>query len=177
MELIYADDVLRQKQIERLYLQAFPKNERKPFSLICQKRKEGISDILSIEENKEFVGLAITINYEDKVLLDYFAIDDGKRGNGYGSEALAALVRHYEGRRMILEIETTMQSADNMEERLRRKHFYHKNGMTDLGYMADLFGVRMEMLSNGTDITFEEYLELYVKTYGERMKDFVKLVR
>ena len=46
--------------------------------------------------------------------------------------------------------------------------------MTDLGFEAVLFGVTMEMLSNKTQVTFEEYLDLYVKTYGERMLEFVK---
>lgn len=174
MDLIHADDALRLRQIEQLYLRAFPANERKPFGVICRKKNEGISDILSIEEKGEFLGLAITINYEDKVLLDYFAVDDKARGKGCGSAALTALTQRYGGRRMILEIESTAQQADNLPERLRRKHFYHKNGMTDLGFQVVLFGVAMEMLSNGTAVTFEEYLDLYVKTYGERMREFVK---
>lgn len=159
MDLICADDALRLKRIEQLYLRTFPKNERKPFGVIG-----------------EFLGLAITINYQDKVLLDYFAMDDAKRGKGYGSAALAALMERYDGRRMILEIESTTRprEAGNFEERLRRKHFYHKNGMTDLGFEAVLFGVTMEMLSNKTQVTFEEYLDLYVKTYWERMLEFVK---
>lgn len=175
--LLHPDDQARKKQIETLYLNAFPKCERKPFYIICQKSREGVTDILSIEEDDQFLGLAITINYEDKVLLDYFAMDDKKRGKGYGSSALKALAQYYEGRRMIIEIETTTQEADNLEERIRRKRFYHKNGITDLGFMADLFGVRMEILSNGTAVTFDEYLELYVETYGERMREFVKAAR
>lgn len=176
LELLNPNDNDKLKQIEKLYLTAFPKSERKPFLIICQKSREGITDILSIEEDGQFLGLAITINFEDKVLLDYFAMDDNKRGKGYGSSALNALIQYYKGRRMIIEIETTSQEADNLEERIRRKRFYHTNGITDLGFMADLFGVRMEILSNGTKVTFDEYLELYVKTYGERMKEFVKPV-
>lgn len=177
LELLHPDDQARLAQIETLYLNAFPKCERKPFSVICQKSREGVTDILSIEEDGRFLGLAITINFEDKVLLDYFAMDGEKRGKGYGSLALKALTRYYEGRRMIIEIETTAQKADNLSERIRRKRFYHKNGITDLGFMADLFGVRMEILSNKTAVTFDEYLELYVKTYGEKMKKHVKPVR
>ena len=177
LELLHPDDQAKKKQIETLYLKAFPKCERFPFHIICQKSREGVTDILSIEEDDQFLGLAITINYEDRVLLDYFAMDDKNRGKGYGSSALKALAQYYEGRRMIIEIETTTQEADNLEERIRRKRFYHKNGITNLGFMADLFGVRMEILSNGTPVTFDEYLELYVETYGERMREFVKAAR
>ena len=177
LKSLHPDDQAHQarlEQMETLYLSSFPKNERKPFQIICQKSREGFTDLLSIEENGQFLGLAITISYEDKVILDYFAFAPQKRGKGYGSTALKALLEFYEGRRMIIEIETTSQEADNLEERIRRKRFYHKNGITDLGFMADLFGVRMEILSNNTRVTFDEYLELYVKTYGEKMGEFVK---
>lgn len=176
MELIHADDKARLDRIELLYLQAFPKNERKPFWLICRKKEEGVSHILSIEENNEFLGLAITMIYKDMVLLDYFAMDHKRRGKGYGSAALLALTQYYHKYRMILEIESTAQETDDLELRLRRKDFYHKNGMTDLGLTADLFGVPMELLSNNTAVSFDEYLELYVKTYGDRMKGYVKLI-
>lgn len=176
LELLHPDDHARLNQIENLYLCAFPKNERKPFRLICQKSRDGVTDILSIEENGQFLGLAITIPYEDKVLLDYFAMNPESRGKGWGSQALKALLGYYEGCRMIIEIETTSQEADNLEERIRRKRFYQNNGITGLGFMADLFEVRMEILSNKTRVTFDEYLELYVKTYGERMREFVKMV-
>lgn len=174
MELIHADDKARLEQIELLYLQAFPKSERKPFRLICRKKEEGVSHILSIEENNEFLGLAITMIYEDMVLLDYFAMDHNRRSKGYGSAALLALTQYYHGYRMILEIESTALETDDLEQRLRRKNFYHKNGMTDLGLAADLFGVPMELLSNNTPVSFDEYLELYVRTYGDRMREFVK---
>ena len=32
----------------------------------------------------------------------------------------------------------------------------------------------MEMMSNQTGISFEEYLEVYAKAFGERMKEVVK---
>ena len=57
---------------------------------------------------------------------------------------------------------------------MRRKDFYHRNGFTDLGFSVDLFGVKMEMMSNQTGISFEEYLEVYAKAFGERMKEVVK---
>jgi len=177
MELIHADDKLRQGQIERLYLQSFPKNERKPFRLLCQKKQEGVCDLLSIEENGEFSGLAITARHKDKVLLDYFAMEKKERGKGRGSAALLALQEYYKGCPMVLEIEATTENAENLDERIRRKRFYLKNGMTELGLMAELFGVTMELLSNGTKFTFDEYLDLYRKTFGNPMAEFVRPVK
>ena len=176
MELIQAVDYERLEQIELLYLRAFPKNERKPFQLILNIREKGMGDIWSLEEDGQSVGLALTVNDRDMVLLDYFAIKEEKQGMGYGSAAIQALLAHYHGKRLLIEIESTKEQAENSKERMRRKNFYHKNSFTDLDFMADLFGVRMEMMSNHTEVAFEEYLEMYVKVFGERMREFVKVV-
>lgn len=61
--------------IERLYLEAFPAVERKPFPLMVQKSQEGIIELLAIEEEDgSFLGLAITVLHGNDVLLDYFAV-------------------------------------------------------------------------------------------------------
>lgn len=174
MELIQAVDQKRLEQIAQLYLRAFPKTERKPFELICSIREKGFGDIWSLEENGAFVGLAITVNCKDKILLDYFAIEEEMQDMGYGSAAIQTLLQQYQGKKLIIEIESTKDQAENSSERIRRKDFYHKNGFTNLDFMVDLFGVKMEMMSNQTGICFEEYLEVYVKAFGERMKEVVK---
>lgn len=174
MELIQAVNKKRLEQMEQLYLRSFPKNERKPFSLIVNVREKGLGDMWSLEEDGESVGLAITVNYEDRVLLDYFAIEEEKQGMGYGSAAIQTLLTHYQRKRLLIEIESTKDQAENSKERIRRKEFYHRNGFTDLDFMVELFGVRMEMLSNQRNVTFEEYLEVYIRAFGDRMKEFVK---
>ncbi len=161
------------QKIYDLYMEAFPKSERKPFEIMMEKQKEGAVDVLYLEEAEKFIGLAITARYEDRVLLDYFAIDKQARGGGYGSAAIRLLLEFYEGKRMILEIETPRVPCENREQRIRRKNFYHKNGLTDLDFMTKLFGVEMDMLSNGKPCTFEEYQEIYLKVFGERTRPFV----
>ena len=74
MKIIKATDEKRLKIIEDLYLRAFPKAERKPFSLMVKKQLEGTMEILSIEEENAFLGLAIFAHDKDIALLDYFAI-------------------------------------------------------------------------------------------------------
>ncbi len=174
MELIQAVDPKRLEQMAQLYLRSFPKAERKPFELICNIREKGVGDMWSLEENGMSVGLAITVNYKDRILLDYFAIEEEMQGKGYGSTAIQTLLQQYQGKKLIIEIESTKDQAENLSERMRRKDFYHRNGFTDLGFSVDLFGVKMEMMSNQTGISFEEYLEVYVKAFGERMKEVVK---
>ena len=79
------------RKIKKIYLEAFPKSERKPFRLMKQKAAEGIMEFLSIRERGKLTGLAITVLYKDMVLLDYFAIEKSFRGQNLGTEALALL--------------------------------------------------------------------------------------
>lgn len=57
----------------------------------------------------EFLGLAITMHYQELVLLDYFGIDSGCRGTGVGGQALRELQRRYAGKEFLLEIESAME--------------------------------------------------------------------
>ena len=82
-------------KIKKLYMRAFPLNERKPFKLIKQKAKGSMSDVWMLDEDGEFLGLAITMNADDLVLLDYFAIHEKKRSVGCGSKALKLLQEKY----------------------------------------------------------------------------------
>ena len=76
MKIVKATDEKRLKLIEDLYMRAFPKSERKPFKLMVQKQTEGTMELLSIEEENDFLGLAIFAHDKDIALLDYFAISD-----------------------------------------------------------------------------------------------------
>ena len=154
------------KKIKKLYMSAFPSCERKPLSVIRYKQHKKTADVWLLEEEGEFLGLAITMNSLDLVLLDYFAIDDSKRGKGHGSKALNLLQEIYADYRFFLEIERTDVEADNIEERKRRKAFYLQNDMTELNVHAVLFGVKMELLGYQCNVNFEEYRNLYISNYG-----------
>lgn len=99
------------RKIKKIYLEAFPKSERKPFRLMKQKAAEGVMEFLAIREKGKLAGLAITVLYKDMVLLDYFAIEKSFRGQNLGTEALALLKKRYEGRRFFLEIELPERKA------------------------------------------------------------------
>ena len=103
------------KEIEYLYLTAFPKNERKPFDLILEKCNNSSIEIISIQnDNSNFLGFAIMILHDDMVLLDYFAIAPESRGQNVGSTALKMLFERYKNKRFILEIENTEIESDNL---------------------------------------------------------------
>lgn len=168
MELIKAAGLRHWLKIYPLYRSAFPKSERKPFSLIRKNQKTGKSDIWYFEEDGQFAGLATTINDENgMVLLDYFAVAENRRDQGYGSKMLRLLLQQYEGKRLFGEIEIVDEKAENYLDRKRRKQFYLRLGLTALDVHVKLFGVDMELMSNGCSVSFPEYLEFYRRNLGE----------
>lgn len=162
--------------IKALYKQAFPKIERKPLWLLYGKQKTGIAEILSIkDENENMCGLAITLIYKDMVLLDYFAIDENARGNGLGSEAIQLIKQRYETKRLLLEIETPNEQASNNEQRVRRKQFYHKNGLVDTNIFVNIYHLDMELLTDGSYVTFDDYITIYQKTMGKMITNVIRI--
>lgn len=177
MKIVKATDEKRLKLIEDLYMRAFPKSERKPFKLMVQKQAEGTMELLSIEEENAFLGLAIFAHDKDIALLDYFAISDHMRGQGIGSRAIKALQKIYAGKRFVLEIETTKKPCDDLEMRQHRKAFYLRNGLHTMDFDVNLFGVEMEVLSNGEHLNFDEYLDVYKNACGLKFADKIHLIR
>lgn len=161
--------------IVRLYKEAFPRSERKPFSLMERRERFGHMEILSIEE-EVFLGLAITVLHEDLVLLDYFAISSGARGQGAGGRALSLLKKRYAGRRLFLEIEFPEESASNYADRLRRREFYRRHDITPVGLDIEDMGVHMEVLSYGCPVSFAEFTTLLEKGLGKAMFRMVRPV-
>ncbi len=177
MKLIKTTNFFMLYKIKKLYKHAFPKWERKPFWLMLKKQKIGITDIFYLEKNNKFCGLASTILYKNIVLLAYFAIDESMRGLGYGSEALLELQKYYKDKDFILEIESTKIPSENYNERIRRKNFYKRNGITETGIGVNLFGVEMEVLSRGTDLTYDRYFEIYKNYIGKNAYKYVSEIK
>jgi len=150
-----------------LYQKAFPKSEKKPFSMIRKMHQKGNSDVWRFQRNGKFAGIIITINGQQNILIDYLAVDEKQRGTGIGSEILCLMKDHYKGKGVFLEIESVYEDCDNKAERLRRKHFYEKCGMKSMDVFVWLFGVKMELMSFGCRMTFEEYHAFYRDNYNQ----------
>lgn len=155
------------RNISKLYKKAFPLMERKPLWLIRSTHRKDKADVWLIEEEGKFRGFAITMNSGDLVMLDYFAVAEEFRGQGYGSSCLKWLQEQCADYRFFLEIESVYVKAKNMEQRIGRKAFYERNGMREVGIVAKVFGVELESLGYGCELTFEEYKNLYSSCYGK----------
>ena len=176
MQLVKATESAQWKEIRRLYEVAFPACEKKPFWLIQVKNKQGKADVWYLEKEGTFVGLAITMNAKELVLLDYFAIDENLRGQGFGSAGLKALQDYYNGRKFFLEAESVFTESENAQQRENRKRFYLKNGMTEMEMIANVFGTDLEVLGYNCKLDFETYRSVYEYAYGKRAAAHVELV-
>lgn len=177
IELKNPAGILDWLRLYRLYMTAFPREERKPFALIRKMYKKGTTDIWCLMDNGEFVGLGITINGPDLILLDYFAIEKKKRQQGVGSAALPVLMDYYGDKGFFLEIESTLEAAPNKEQRLRRKAFYLSCGLQELGAQACLFGVNMELLGVRCRLDYDGYKTFYRDNYNSWAADHIAPVK
>lgn len=168
--------LLQWAEVYYLYQKAFPKSEKKPFSMIRRMHRLGKSDVWRFERNGKFAGLIITINGEKNVLLDYLAVDEKQRGSGIGSEILERMKAHYPDKGVFLEIESVYEDCENKAERIRRKHFYEKCGMESMDVFVWLFGVKMELMSFGCKMTYEEYHAFYRDNYNQWAADHIQKV-
>ena len=153
--------------ISKLYKKAFPLSERKPLWLIRATHKKNKADVWLIEDEGAFKGFAITMNSGDLVMLDYFAVAEDARGQGYGAGCLNRLQEKYKEYRFFLEIESVYVKAKNMQQRLGRKAFYERNGMKEVGVVAKVFGVELVSMGYDCELNFDEYKKLYTDCYGK----------
>ena len=153
-------------KLYRLYLSAFPREERKPFGIIVKMYRQGKSHIWCIRRGEEFLGMATTINGDALILLDYFAIEKTHRGEGIGTAAMLALQEQYQDKGLFVEIESTLEAGPEQLQRLKRKHFYMGVGMEDLHTRANVFGVPMELMGVRCSLVFAGYQAFYRTNYG-----------
>lgn len=161
-------------EIYGLYQRAFPASEKKPFSVIYKMYRKGVTDIWRFSRDGGFAGLIITINGKENILLDYLAVQEGCRGTGIGSEILSLMRSHYAGRGVFLEIESVYEDCDNKQQRIRRKHFYEKCGMSSMEVFVWLFGVKMELMGFDCHLSYEAYHAFYRDNYGQWAADHIR---
>ncbi len=153
-------------RVYRLYLQAFPPSERKPFAIIRRMEAKGKSDVWCLYAEGRFSGFCTTVNGDTAVLLDYLAVCTKIRGQGIGTQTLYALQRQYKGKGLFVEIESPFEEGADQVERIRRKQFYRACGMEPFGVMANVFGVKMELLGRDCYLDYGAYHAFYRDHYS-----------
>ena len=71
--------------IKEIYLEAFPKQERKPYFMLRRSVKKGKAVVMTATEGGELLGFTVLIPYKDMVMVDYLAVSSKIRSKGTGS--------------------------------------------------------------------------------------------
>lgn len=154
-------------EVKKIYLEAFPKRERKPFFSLrhCVKSKKG--QIFTASENGTLLGFIMVIPYQNMVMVDYLAVSGAIRSRGTGSRMIQEICRHFSDKKIVLLIEQLDAHADNREQRISRRKFYIKNGFTSSNIFIKGKSGAMEILNFGGKVSEKEYLALQEYALGK----------
>ncbi|MBS5988456.1 GNAT family N-acetyltransferase [Anaerococcus hydrogenalis] len=167
MNLTLSDSYLKYlNEINDLYIEAFPKAERKPMDQIIKVCQNGYGRIIPILMDDEFVGMFITLDSDgdNTLLIDYFAIKSEYRGLSLGSKAIE-LLNEMENKTIIIEIEPCVNEASNLLQRQKRKKFYENLGFRQTDINISWFGVDLELMSLNKTINFNHYMDLLTSIF------------
>lgn len=164
-----------EKKLKNLYNSAFPSDERAPFGIMMSRLRNGKAEMLTAFDGEEFIGFAYMICCEGLVYLFYLAIEESKRGKGYGGLILRGIKKKYHGCRIFLAREQLDSSVPNYQQRVSRREFYLRNGFEDLPLSIKEASVIYDVMSVGGDIFPEEYLHIMKFWAGRLLFRFVDM--
>ena len=135
------------KELEKLYLEVFPKEERLNFSLLVAKEKAGKGNFLGLfNDNNNLAGMMYYAEYKGIIYIFYFAIDPKYQSKGYGKLMLEYMFEKFNDHKIILLVEELNEMAKNMEQRIRRKNFYLRNGFAENEQFLEALGIKFELI-------------------------------
>ena len=134
MEFICAEEK-QWKEIKTIYMEAFPKRERKPYFALRHSVKTKKAVVMAATEGEQVLGFIVLIPYKDMVMADYLAVSSKVRSRGTGSYIMQNVCRQYKDKKIVLLIERLDDKAENKEQRIARRKFYLKNGFTPCRYI------------------------------------------
>ena len=157
------------KEIKEIYMEAFPKAERKPFFTVRRSVNKGKSLLLTAMENEVLQGFVMAIPCKNMVMVDYLAVSSKIRSRGTGSKMMQEICRYFPGEKIVLLIERLDDTAENKDQRIARRRFYFKNGFTSSNIYITGRSGNMEILNFGGTVSKQEYMDLQQHALGKLM--------
>jgi GNAT superfamily N-acetyltransferase len=129
----------------------FPRAERRPLKSMEALFKKDQYNCLMLMEEGELLSYATFLHSKNIgcVLLDLYAVLEGRRGEGIGSHFLELMTLGWKDKDGIIiesELPSKAADADDFETRTRRIAFYEKNGAQAHSRGWHLFGVDYNLL-------------------------------
>ncbi len=153
---------------EEVNREAFPPSERLEMDEIFAFAQDTDTDILGIYDEKTPIGFAVLLKNAECAYIYYIAIDKNLRSKGYGGAALGELMEAYSDLQLSLDFEELKEEAENIEQRIRRKNFYLRNGFHETGNYTLLCGERFEVVCNKGELQKPAFKELLKILHAHR---------
>ena len=161
--------------IEPLYVSSFPDEERPPEEMFFSNALKKDNDIYAIYENNEFVGFTNLLFYKDLCYLFFLAVHPDFRNKGFGSKIIQEVFKMHEDKTFVLCFEEIDEKYEDNSLRIRRRDFYYRNGFKENNLKTCEYGVRYDTVYHGShQVSFEDYLGLFIHCYGPEAKWIVK---
>ena len=137
------------QKIKQLYETAFPEDEQIPWDDLMRLIGEMPLDFTAYYDGEAFIGFTIVYPRKSFNWFWYFAVREELRGKGYGQRILSQLLDNYEDQPFVLDMESTTQVCDNLEERRKRQAFYLRNGFRDTNVYRTYNDITMTIMMRG----------------------------
>lgn len=147
--------------------EAIPEQERCSMDELFDTGADGNLEVLGIYVSGEPVGFLAVRKYKRVRYLAYFAVRADLRSQGIGSAAIQELFRQHPECQTIVEYESPDFDDADRDLRLRRKHFYLRNGFYETGWNTCYDGMEFEIGCSDPVFRDEEFAEFvaYLKTF------------
>ena len=156
------------KDIEPLFISAFPEDERPPVDIYFHGfdvRNETI--LYGFYEEGEFIGFASIVLYKDICYIFFLAVSEKHRNQGYGTKILDFIKDKYKDCVILLCYEEVDKKYPDYENRLRRSHFYQENGFIINPLKTYEFGVIFQTVFYGShEVSFDDYKHIFMSGFG-----------
>ena len=151
--------------LKTVLTEAFPKDERPPFSFLRERMIEHVEWLIIIAEGEK-AGFVYLMSDDEQVYLFYLAMDRKMRGKYIGTQALLKLIERYPDKNFFLAIEPVDESLPDYQQRLKRKNFYLNCGLRETGQRVREGKVIFDILSTRGRVNPQKYEKMMADWLG-----------
>ena len=151
--------------VKGLYFSSFSKADRVPITYLLSRAKIDTVAFNAYYDKDLFVGFSYTTTFKDLTYIMFLAICPDIRSKGYGTQIIDFIQGQYPGNRIVVNIATEDENADDNEYRIKRKAFYTRLGFTPVGILIEMEGMPYEVIISEGTCTVEEFKNTF-KNYA-----------
>ena len=151
------------RQVKRIYFDSFPKKDRMPYWMLLLMAKMNHTEFRAFCDQGRVCGFSYFAAVGKITFIMFLAVDSKLRSKGCGSLMIKEIKSLYPESQVIVSIERCDKTVENLEQRLRRKRFYEKNGFLSTGCLLELSKEQQEVLVKNGEFDPQEFSEFFKK--------------